>query len=78
MEFRNRFLSRMPPSRTPGTRRDLSRETTIRLLVNYCLQVFHAAYYTIFPFSLMKQPARLLGRATFVSNQPLADYFTRN
>ena len=66
MKFRNRFFARMAPGCTPRTRRDFSRETSIRLLVNYGLQLLHAAYYTIFPFSLMKQPARLLGRATSI------------
>ena len=55
MEFRNRFLARISPSCTPRTRRNLGRETTIRLLVNYGIQVSHAAYYTIFPFCLTKE-----------------------
>ena len=54
MEFRNRLLARMPPSGTPGTRGNFSRETTIRLLVNYGLQVLHVAYYTIFPSFVLR------------------------
>ena len=63
MKIRYRFFSRMPPSRATRTSRNFSRETAVRLLINYGIQVPHAVYYTTNPFFQLEKPARDCGRA---------------